>query len=428
MSNFQVNRVGLDQVTLEMTTTGRSEGSVNLRDALLDESREYVFCVDHLNAPLDAVPINHVTDQELFRVIRRNVGTTVDVESNISLYVQPEANPPVIDPVYVYTLERKFFDIASFVRDINNWARGVEESITAKGLEDVTGYGGPHDAEDADESFVPPLRVLLARSIKDQKEDGRYDMIRYRLGVDGSLITILSHDFINNFVLQFSRYGAEVLGVGKKIAAVERRMQTVNEDGEMEVGEPQTDYFLAPTTVNGVVLFDAATWLDNEHIEDDGPNIIQAGNNTRDVFLYSEHSLYLTLDHRVKVSISSHLPMLNNLLIKEGKETVDRMICEVFFENRVTTSALFDAAGVFQQQSIRNTLYAGMFPFIKKSDPSKQWHRLLTSYSLRFFRFRIYITYRNYDSTKDAWVFNTVKLPIEENKYWDFSLRFLSLV
>ena len=254
---------------------------------------------------------------------------------------------------------------------------------------------------------------------------GRYDMIRYRLGVDGSLITILSHDFTNNYVLQFTRYGAEVLGIGPKISAVVRRMQSHDGGGNMVIADPQTDYFLAVTTVDNEVKYDRNSWVVNVNA---GPNIIQTGNNTREISVFSEHSLYLTMDHRVKISLSSHLPMLNSLAIKEQKETVDRYICEVFFENKVVSSVTFDENGVFTQQSMTNTLYAGMFPFIKKSDRSKQWHRLLTSYSLRFFRFSIYITYRDYDSEKDAWIFTTEKLPIEKNKYWDFSLRFLSLV
>ena len=219
-------------------------------------------------------------------------------------------------------------------------------------------------------------------------------------------------------------YKRQVLGVGNKISSVVRRLQTTDAEGALELAPPVTDYFLAVTTVDNVVRYDAASWV----VTNVNPNIIQTGNNTREAFIYSEHSLYLTLDHRVKVSLSSHLPMLNNLLVKEQKETVDRMICEVFFENKVVSSVTFDEEGIFKEQSLTNTIYAGMFPFIKKSDRSKQWHRLMTSYSLRFFRFSIYITYRNYDAAKDTWVFNTDKLPIEKTKYWDFSLRFLSLV
>ena len=78
MSNFIVNKTGLDQVTLEMMTTGRSEASINLQESLLDETLNYQFCVDHLNVPLNAVPINDGVGKELFRVIRRNVGESLN--------------------------------------------------------------------------------------------------------------------------------------------------------------------------------------------------------------------------------------------------------------------------------------------------------------------------------------------------------------
>ena len=115
-------------------------------------------------------------------------------------------------------------------------------------------------------------------------------------------------------------------------------------------------------------------------------------------------------------------------MIREEKETVNRFICEVFFQNRVKSSVTFDEDGNFQDQTLTNILYTGMFPFIKKSDNNKQWNKLLTSYALRYFRFAIHITYRSYDSAKNKWTFKTKPLPIDKSKYWDFSLRFLSLV
>ena len=130
----------------------------------------------------------------------------------------------------------------------------------------------------------------------------------------------------------------------------------------------------------------------------------------------------------MKVEINSHLPMLNNMFIKEGKETVSRSIVEVFFDNKVVSSVSFDEDGVYKQSKITNTLYAGQYPLIKKSDRFKQFHKLLTSFSLRFFRFSIWVTYRNYVSSKDEWTFETIRLPIDDTQYWDFSLRFLSLV
>ena len=145
-----MNRHGLDQVTLEFQTTGRSECSVNLQEALISESLEYVFCVDSLNIPLDLVPICPETNIELFRVIRRNVGKTLDDTTQISGGTDD----------LVYTLNQKFYDVPSFVRHLNNWARGVETHITTTGLTDFREFGGDPEAASAEESVVPPLRVL----------------------------------------------------------------------------------------------------------------------------------------------------------------------------------------------------------------------------------------------------------------------------
>ena len=420
MSNFVVNKNGLDQVTLEMTTTGRNEASINLKEALLDERLDYVFCVDSFTVPLDTVPINNTLDTVLFKVIRRNRGRTLNNALNTDIIA------PFAPAQYVYTLDRKFYDVASFVRSLNNWGRGLELDITTNGLVDFTYYGGPHDAQNAGASIVAPLRALAPRDAAGRENYGLYDMVRFRLGVDGSLVIMLSPDFTNNFLFEFSRYGAEVLGIGNKMSTVAYQPMTLAADGAVELGALTTKYFLAVSTVAGAIRYDSASWAADDANE--GPNIILLGNNIRETSIFSEHSLYMTMDQRVKVSLSSHLPMLNNLLVKEQKETVDRMICEVFFTNRITSGITFDENGVFQEQTLSNKIYAGMYPLIKKSERNKQWHRLLTSYSLLFFRFTVYVTYRKYDSIKDAWVFDTKALDIGETKYWNFSIRFLSLV
>ena len=98
MSNFVINRTGLDQVTLEMSQTGSSETSVSLRDPLLDESLDYVFCVDHLSVPLASVPITSKTNKELFRVVRRNASETLNFDANTAL-----------DAMYTYTLTKQLY-------------------------------------------------------------------------------------------------------------------------------------------------------------------------------------------------------------------------------------------------------------------------------------------------------------------------------
>ena len=423
MSNFVVNKHGLDQVTLEFTTTGSSEASINLRDALLDEKLDYVFCVDHLNCPLDSVPITNIINKELFRVERRNVG--LGAPAAIAHGLNVAANTALADAVFVYTLNRKFYDVPSFVRDLNNWARGVEQFLTIQGMNDFRTYGGDSNAISALASIVPPLRALAPRTlVAIQGGLGYYDFIRFRLTVDGTLVLELSHDFINNFIIKFGgRLGGEVLGLGSNISAVVRNLITVNPApaGGLLQGPAQTDYYLAVT--NGVMT--TAAWLQDTA---NGANIIQPGGNLSGITVHSEHSLYTVMDQRVKISLSSHLPMLNSIFIKEQKETVDRSILEVFFTNKIQTSVKFDDQGIFTEQQITNKLYAGQYPFVKKTDIGKQWHKLLTVYDLRFFRFHIHITYRTYKSATDEWVFKTTRLPVGDTKYWDFSLRFLSEV
>ena len=431
MSNFTVNRNGLDQVTLQFMTTGRNECSVSLREALLDEKLEYVFSVDHLNVPLDAVPItNNKTDVELFRVIRRNVGASLNEVAAIQL------DPAVWVGADIYTLNQRFYDVSSFVKSINNWARGVELKIALEGHMDLRQLGALANSDVA--APPPPLRLLAPRTNlqifggENAVGVGTYDMIKFLLSVDGTLDLKMSHDFVNNYVLQFSRYGAEILGLNNKISTVNQQKVTVDAQGANVVGAAKNYYYLAVTRVDeqnvSVLKFDAASWVDNtaQHII---RQLAQGGGqNNREVEIYSEHSLYQVLDQRVKISINSHLPMLNNMFVKEGKESVSRSIVEVFFDNKVVSSVSFDEDGVYKESKITNTLYAGQYPLIKKSDRSKQWHKLLTSFSLRFLRFSIWVTYRNYVSAKDEWTFETIRLPIDDTQFWDFSLRFLSLV
>ena len=425
MSNFIVNKTGLDQVTLEMMTTGRSEASINLQESLLDETLNYQFCVDHLNVPLNAVPINDGLGKELFRIIRRNVGESLnrdDADTARSTLFAGEQ--------YVYTIDQNYYDVPSFVRSLNNWCRGVASSITIRGHTDLRQYGGDSQAEDED--VDPPLRLLGAR-------DGAnpYEFIRFKIGVDGTLITVMTHDFTNNYILKFSRYGAEILGFGGLIETVRRQPITNNPAVPaiplLLTGPAQDDFYLFVTTVGPGAVQDFFSFSQTDALvagvgNPDQLLIIQAGENTREVTIYSEHSLYMCLDQRIKISMTSHLPMQNNMLVREGKQTVDRNIVEVYFDNKITTTLKYDEQGAFTEQTITNTLFAGQYPFVKKSDQTKQWHRLLTSYDLRFFRFHIYMTYRSYDSVKDEWVLKTDRLKIDDERYWEFSLRFISEV
>ena len=152
----------------------------------------------------------------------------------------------------------------------------------------------------------------------------------------------------------------------------------------------------------------------------------QPGNNLTDAEVVAESPLYQTVDQRIKISVESHLPMASNIAISDEKETVDRTICEKYFENHLESTVQFDSDGTFQSQDLSTRVYSGQYSFIRKSDRRTQWHKLLTAYELRFFRFHIYITYRLYDAATDRWYLKKQFLDIPDDKYWSMTLHFIS--
>ena len=112
----------------------------------------------------------------------------------------------------------------------------------------------------------------------------------------------------------------------------------------------------------------------------------------------------------------------------DQKETVDRTICEKFFENKLETSILFDDSGAYESATMKNALYSAQVAFIKKSDLHTEWLKLMTALDLRFFRFYLYITYRVWDTAANRFKLTEKLLDVPENKYWDMSIKFVSEV
>ena len=186
MSTVLINRTGVDQVTLDISQTGRDETSVTLRHDLLDENRTYHLSVTELKADLNKSPIfNYEDDYELFRVIRRNAGENLLVANNTA----------IVDPRAVYTLSKNkhFFNTFAFLDDIQGFARGFSEYITLAGILDFTPYGKVVNTEDAIYQYIPPLTQDQMNNI------GSYDMFEFRVNSDNRCIIHGSSTFWNHF-------------------------------------------------------------------------------------------------------------------------------------------------------------------------------------------------------------------------------------
>ena len=394
MTSVAINRVGSDQTTLELLQTGSSETSVSLRHYLLDDTLSYMFSVSALSVPLNRAPINPVqVATELFRVRRRNVGTIVETNMDLAggfpiFMIQPN----------------QFFDVSALVRAIANWARGFNKAMSLLGLDDLRPYGGDFNADDEEDAEVEPLDALVALDEDDIHPEtgdvpGGYPFLNIKLSSDGVLQIVGTNHFWNNFVIRFSKYGAALLGFADTL------------DG---------DYLLYTQDLLTDVP-ELGNWVD-------ATGMIVDGDLLSEVVAKARHPVYQSADQRVKISVESHLPMISNLSIVDQVETVDRTICDKYFENKLETSIRFDDTGTYKESTMKTKLYSGQVAFIKKSDRHTEWLKLLTAYELRYFRFHLFITYRTWDNTNNRFKLTKKLLEVPENKYWDMTIKFVSEV
>jgi hypothetical protein len=338
------------------------------------------------NAPIFKV----ATDTEIVRIGRRNAGTSLVVDANVTI-------APAY-PAYSADDNRKFYDVTTFVRDLNSWARGFELYQTNIGIPDLAAYGGLGDFD------VGPLERLPAKDAAGIAATGTYSFLKFGMSPDGRLSVTGSSHFWNNFFLQFSAFGAALLGFTKEVHGI------------------VDNYYIAyTTTAAGVQTNTLVGWVDPAN----GFNILQGG-NTKDATSTANSPLYQLADQRVSVSVESHLPIASNIAISDEKETVDRTIVEKFFESQLHCTVKFDQDGSFSSQEISSNMYSGQVVFVKKSDRHTQWHRLLTAFQLSYFRFHLFITYRVYNAAKNTWYLSRQKLEVPDDKYWEMELRFIS--
>ena len=475
MTSAVVNKVGTDVVTLQMIQTSSDETTVSLREALLDGSKDYHFTVSELSVPLDSCPMHPITSEfALFSIVRRKIGVGVDVipaaytasvntqeqfEQNLATgltqaeitnianvilqlglgaynedaYVaairtelqrlvsvaqvntQVPLTPTRIDTYYLHP-KNPMFSPSQMVQSLQDWAHTFNIEQTFLGIQHANYGGDPQDN-------LPPVAVAdivlyKAGTIVQHTVNGvaypiPHEFLKFSLTCDGSILLTGSRQFWNSFVIRMTNYGASLLGLNKT------QLQSVGQH-IVNAAQISTNYIAftqdgAP--VNNVVVpfFDGANL-----------NAFVAGQNTRSLTVAVSVPIYQSSEQRLKVSVGSHLPISSNTRIDDGKETVDRDICEAWFENKIRVDVDYSSEGTFSGTKIRSDIYSGQRNFIKKSDNHTQWMKLLTSYALTYYRFYLKITYREFSEEKNSWSLSTKKLPVPENAFWALTLKFVS--
>ena len=385
MSEIILNRHGIDQTQFSITTIGDSVASCTLNDLLLDPSLDYMVRVQELNAPISSIPLfGFATDgtalyRQLFRIKKRLAGGTLAAFN-------------AAGGIYETTVGFNGFDSRFMTRGVGGQVHyNATGFITTLGkhannftqLQDIIGAGP-----------FPP-----AQGIGSPGSQTEY--LRIRLNADGCVEFIGTSIFWNHYCVQFSPYGAAVLGI-----------TTLDENNILAV----------TTRINngGVIfsMFDAGVIIDlAAH-----PQFTPMLETTK---VIGSVPIFKNLDHRYFVSVETDLLVSQAIKVVDGRQTIDRSICKVFFPTTCKVLLQSEDGVLREDVDFEIETHVGQYSFIRKTNPSRQWTSLQTSYDLRFFRFHLYITYRFFDAA-GQWVFSRMKFPIAQDDSWTLALEFVS--
>ena len=384
MSEIIINKVSVDSVELEITQFESNEAQVVLRDNLLDGALNYKFAVTELSVNLQGVPLFPITQAtRLFRIVRRNVGADIRVAVNIEPTV---INGSTSYAEYSIHPNYPFYDVGDFTKDLSRFVRTFNNRISRYGVLGATHGGNPN---------IPALN-------EQQAANNPHEFLTVSLSCDGSLLIEGLPIFWDNFMIEFPiTYGLALLGIDRSLIL---------------------DNILSFTRLHPGGVPDS--YVSKAHLD---PNhIIVIGENLQEVVIDTSSAIFETADQRVSLSVESFLPTPNSKKIVDEVESVSQSIAEVFFTNEILTEIKYDEQGQYDGLSLHTKLYSGQHSMIRRSNISRQWNRLLTSFELRLMKFMLFVTYRTWDEVNVRWKLDRQKMNVPKNTYWYLNVLFVS--
>ena len=149
---------------------------------------------------------------------------------------------------------------------------------------------------------------------------------------------------------------------------------------------------------------------------------------TETVKIIGSYPIFRNLDHRYFVSVETDLMITAAKKVVDGKETIDRSISKSFFPSTVRVLLESENGVLREDVDFEIETRIGQHSFVKKTEPSRQWSALQTSYDLRFYRFHLYVTYRYFKQPENRWIFSRLKYPIQKDESWTLGLEFVSKI
>jgi hypothetical protein len=321
------------------------------------------------------------------------VAVTVTLtESNFQFAVEPKL---------------KTYSVNDFMHQLDQKVQLFNEKMTKLGINQLNFGDIPIDEEEGktDDNLV----ILYPKNITSASP--RSDIVQFlkmKLTADSSLQITCTNTFLNCFVLEFTDYGMQILGVDKtQLHKVGNRYYfAMQEDTQSKIG------------INNQFVVNNNLQVPNIPFRYADPA------NTKGTALLNSTPLYECCDQRVYVAVSTHLPMDSHVLVQNEVQTSSRDIVTAFFENQLETTLMYDAENVMTHR-LKGISYSGQTHMVKKTDANIKWFRLKDSYDLRYLRFYLTVCYKLYDS-EIGFYLKQQEFPIEDDNYWQIFVRFIS--
>lgn len=375
MTDVTLNRHGVDHVAFTMTTTGSSVASATLDKLLLDPTKEYVLRVNELNAPTSGIPLfgfdsaGVPINTPLFVIRKRVVGTNT-AQFNTSPNFSTDFGT-VFTTQNVIT-NHVFYTAASFITSLAKHGNNFTQQ------QDAIGVGGA-------------------------PANSQHEYLRIRLNGDGGVEWVGSSTFWENFAIKFTEYGKVLLGVAPYLDENLTMSVTTLADYSITHNMYDANGLIADTANDPAYRVTAST-----------------------LRLTSPTSIFKHLDHRYFVSLETDLMVQSQIKVVDGKETIDRTIAKKFFSSPAKVLIQSSDGLLSDDIDFEISTVLGQHSFIKKTEPSRHWVTLKSSYELRYFRCHLYITYRRFQDGK--FVMTRRKYPISQDDSYTLGLEFVSKV
>jgi hypothetical protein len=298
------------------------------------------------------------------------------------------------------------FSVNDFFAQLSGRVTRFNQVMTKFGIHtDHFGALEPDEEEgknDDGDIIVTPVNAL--------GQDDVEKFLTFKMTADSSLQIITTNTFQNCFVLEFSQYGMQLLGIDKsKLHKVGARYYLGYSDGEQSVAG-QADQFVVVDVNDDPVV----------------PFRYSEGENMHTTMMYSTIPLYECADQRIYVSVSTHLPIDSQVFVQDEVQKSNRDIAIAFFENQLETTLAFDAQNNITH-SLKGISYSGQTHLIRKTDMNTKWVKLKNSYDMRFLRFYLHIAYKLFDTVTETYSLKKQDFPITDDNFWQIFVRFVSV-